>query len=315
MPQPKPKNPPEYSRLLKDLADSIEACPTLHRKHKCTFPSRTDGAALIDAFRVVLFPGFVTGGLNSAVRRNGLGDQLRRLQRSLVEMISACCREDPDSEEACALPTENAGYTAAEMVAALPRVRALLETDVTAAFAGDPAARSREEAVLCYPGIHAIAVHRVAHELLRLQVPFLPRLLAEIAHSQTGIDIHPGATIGPSFFIDHGTGVVIGETATIGEHVKIYQGVTLGALSPASGQALKGVKRHPTIEDGVTIYANATILGGQTTIGRNSVIGGNVFLTRSVPPDTIVSIDPPALKFTPRRSAKPGRRAAEDFQI
>jgi serine O-acetyltransferase len=168
----------------------------------------------------------------------------------------------------------------------LPRVRELLKRDVQAAFAGDPAAQSHAEVILSYPGIRAITTHRLAHELYRLDVPMIPRIMNEWIHARTGIDIHPGATIGESFFIDHGTGVVIGETTVIGNRVKIYQGVTLGALSRS--QEIRGLKRHPTVEDDVVIYAGATILGGNTIIGRGSTINGNVFVTRSVPPGSTV---------------------------
>ena len=170
----------------------------------------------------------------------------------------------------------------------IPEIRRVLMTDVEAAWAGDPAATGREEIILCYPGLRAIAVYRLAHELHRLGVPLVPRIMTEQAHSRTGIDIHPGATIGEGFFIDHGTGIVIGETTVIGDQVKIYQGVTLGGLSTRSGQELRGKKRHPTIENNVTIYANATILGGDTVIGGDSVIGANAFITHSVPPGTRV---------------------------
>ncbi len=170
----------------------------------------------------------------------------------------------------------------------LAAIRSLLAEDVEAAYEGDPAARSFAEIVVSYPSIRAIAVHRIAHELQRLRVPILPRMMAEHAHDRTGIDIHPGASIGRRFFIDHGTGVVIGETTVIGDDVRLYQGVTLGARSPRHGESLRGVKRHPNIEDDVTIYAGATILGGETVIGHGSVIGGNVWLTHSVPADSRV---------------------------
>jgi serine O-acetyltransferase len=175
----------------------------------------------------------------------------------------------------------------------LPAIRTLLAEDVEAAYQGDPAARSFAEIVVSYPSIRALAIHRIAHELQRLRVPILPRMMSEHAHDRTGIDIHPGARIGRRFFIDHGTGVVIGETTAIGDDVRIYQGVTLGALSPRHGESLRGQKRHPTIEDGVTIYAGATILGGETVIGRNSVIGGNVWLTESVAAGSRVIAEPP----------------------
>jgi serine O-acetyltransferase len=176
-------------------------------------------------------------------------------------------------------------------VSRLAAVRALLAEDVEAAFEGDPAAKSYAEIVVAYPAVWAIATYRVAHELHGLGVPLVPRIMTEHAHARTGIDIHPGAKIGRRFFIDHGTGVVIGETAEIGDRVVIYQGVTLGALAPRAGQVLRGVKRHPTIEDDVTLYASAAILGGDTVIGRGSVIGGNVWLTHSVPPCSKVQIE------------------------
>lgn len=185
--------------------------------------------------------------------------------------------------------------------AELPDIRKILQEDLQAAFDGDPAASSREEIVLSYPGFFAVSVYRIAHLLQEQGVPILPRMMTEYAHSRTGIDIHPGATIGSSFFMDHGTGIVIGETTVIGDHVKLYQGVTLGALSTRGGQRLKGVKRHPTIEDGVTIYAGASILGGDTVIGENSVIGSNVFLTQSVPPNVTVRMEPGQLYFQDRK--------------
>jgi serine O-acetyltransferase len=179
----------------------------------------------------------------------------------------------------------------------IPAVRDMLETDLEAAFDGDPAARYREEIIMSYPGLYAITVYRLAHELFLLKVPLIPRIMTEYAHTRTGIDIHPGATIGKYFFIDHGTGIVVGETSIIGDHVKVYQGVTIGALSTRGGQKLQDVKRHPTIEDNVTLYAGASILGGRTVIGKNCVIGGNAFITSSVPSDTTVSIKNQELNF------------------
>lgn len=172
----------------------------------------------------------------------------------------------------------------------LPKIREYIDTDIEATYDGDPAAYSTEEIIMAYPGLFAIAINRLAHELFEMGVPLIPRIMTEYAHSLTGIDIHPGATIGKYFFIDHGTGIVVGETTVIGEHVKIYQGVTLGALSTSGGQKLKSVRRHPTIEDNVTIYSGASILGGNTVIGEHSVIGSNVFITRSVAPWTRISV-------------------------
>jgi serine O-acetyltransferase len=182
----------------------------------------------------------------------------------------------------------------------IPSVRKKLTGDVGAAYDGDPAAKSFDEIILCYPGLAAIAVYRIAHEMYLLEIPLIPRIMTEFAHSKTGIDIHPGAQIGDNFFIDHGTGIVIGETAEIGNNVRIYQGVTLGALSfkkDSEGRVLKGGKRHPTIEDNVVIYAGATILGGETVVGRNSIIGGNVWLLDSVPPNTTITHQTPKLIY------------------
>lgn len=183
----------------------------------------------------------------------------------------------------------------------IPEIRRILEMDLQAFYDGDPATGYKQEIILAYPGFYAITVNRFAHELFLLEIPLIPRMMTEYAHSKTGIDIHPGATIGKYFFIDHGTGVVIGETTHIGDYVKLYQGVTLGALSTNGGQSLRGSQRHPTIEDHVTIYSGASILGGETVIGRNSVIGSNVFITKSIAPDTRVSIQNQELKFGVRR--------------
>lgn len=196
----------------------------------------------------------------------------------------------------------------------LPAIRAAMMTDVKAAYDGDPACRNLDEVILCYPGLHAVTVHRLAHELYLLEVPFLPRMMAEWVHGETGVDIHPGATIGNHFFIDHGTGVVIGETCEIGEHVKIYQGVTLGALSfpqDERGELIRDIKRHPTIEDNVVIYANATVLGGKTVVGRDSIIGSSVWLTSSVEASTTVIMEKPKLRI---RSQSPVD-LTDDFQI
>ena len=190
------------------------------------------------------------------------------------------------------MPKANAEQVVTQFLNQLGKVRKLVDSDVTAAYEGDPAATSRMEVVMSYPGLLAITVHRLAHELYLLGVPISPRVMSELAHSKTGIDIHPGAKIGERFFIDHGTGVVIGETCVIGKNVKLYQGVTLGALSfdkdPETGALVKGIKRHPNVEDNVVIYAGATILGGETTIGHDSEIGGNVWLKESVPPYSLV---------------------------
>lgn len=179
---------------------------------------------------------------------------------------------------------------AIEFMRTIPKVREYLDTDLSAILDGDPAAYSKSEIILCYPGMYAMTVHRLAHELYCLHVPILPRIMSEHAHGKTGVDIHPGATIGKYFMIDHATGIVVGETSIIGEHVKVYQGVTIGALSTRGGQKLQGKKRHPTIEDNVTIYSGASILGGETVIGHDATIGGNCFITSSVAPGSRVNI-------------------------
>ena len=200
-------------------------------------------------------------------------------------------------------PEEKAQEVCLAFFDEIPKIRALVQTDVQAAYDGDPAATSKDEVIFCYPGLFAITVYRLAHVLYRLGVPMIPRIMSEHAHSLTGIDIHPGATIGDYFFIDHGTGIVIGETTLIGSHVKIYQGVTLGGLTTRGGQSLRGKKRHPTIEDNVTIYAGASVLGGETVIGHDCVIGSNAFITASVPPCTTVSMKNVELQYKERNCA------------
>lgn len=222
--------------------------------------------------------------------KHNLSMLIEDVMYNLNQQIAIVLRADPGYGE----KTEEQILAAAQEMslaffARIPQVRALAQTDVQAAYDGDPAAYSKAEVIFSYPGLFAITVHRLAHELHCLGVPLIPRIMTEYAHSVTGIDIHPGATIGDHFFMDHGTGVVIGETTVIGSHVRIYQGVTLGALSTRGGQRLRGKRRHPTIEDNVTIYAGASILGGDTVIGQGAVIGSNAFITASVAPNTKVT--------------------------
>lgn len=210
---------------------------------------------------------------------------------NLTKQISIVLRQLPENAESTLGEIEDrAQQMSLEFFKKIPKVREYTETDVLATFDGDPAAFNKNEIILCYPGLYAITINRLAHEMFLLGIPIIPRIMTEQAHSKTGIDIHPGATLGKYFFIDHGTGIVVGETTIIGDYVKVYQGVTIGALSTRGGQRLKGVKRHPTIEDHVTIYAGASILGGETTIGRGAVIGSNAFITKSVEPGVTVSI-------------------------
>jgi len=219
---------------------------------------------------------------------------LERIEGQLARQIALALPEEQE---------QRASVLAREVVEALPGVQRLLLTDLDATFESDPAAASKEEILFAYPGLFAIFVYRVAHELYLRQIPMIPRIMSEYAHSRTGIDIHPGAQIGAHFFIDHGTGIVVGETTVIGENVKLYQGVTLGALSTRQGQLLANVKRHPTIRDNVTIYSNSSVLGGETVIGENTIIGGNTFITASIPANTKVSAKSPELVIKKPRSS------------
>jgi len=249
-----------------------------------------------------------------------VGDLVDGLHDKLTQQFTRALRHEQDCQETLPGPDDFealAQQKAIEFLKRLPEVRYVLEQDVESSFLGDPAAKSHHEIIFCYPGLEAISVYRIAHEILLLGVPLVPRMMTECAHSKTGIDIHPGARIGPGFFIDHGTGVVIGETCDIGRNVKLYQGVTLGALSfprDSSGNIIRGMKRHPTLEDDVVVYANATILGGDTVIGHHAVIGSNVWLTQGVDPYTVVSLEKPQLriKSPEARSATP---AALFFEI
>ena len=249
----------------------------------------------------LLFPGFFEDtGLTQGEAPAWLDKVLGKIESRLVTEIEKCLRfaKDPDPKGAAERITN-------QFLGFLPEVRRLVQTDVAAAYSGDPAARSTDEIILAYPCVLAISLQRLAHVLYALQVPLLPRMLTEYGHERTGIDIHPGAHIGSHFFIDHGTGVVIGETATIGTHVKIYQGVTLGAKSfetDGKNNPVKGVKRHPDIEDHVTIYAHATILGGDTRIGAHSVIGANVWVRDSIPPHSVAYYKETSLVVRPRKS-------------
>ena len=220
---------------------------------------------------------------------------------NLIKQVTIVLREQLPEAEA----TARAEQISLEFFRAIPGLRAVIQTDVEAFYDGDPAAYSTDEIVFCYPGIYAVTIYRLAHVLYTMGVPMLPRIMTEHAHSVTGIDINPGATIGNYFFIDHVTGIVIGETTVIGDHVKIYQGVTLGAITTRGGQSLRGKRRHPTIEDNVTIYAGASILGGTTVIGHDSVIGSNVFITHSIPPSTTVSVKSQELQIRSRAKTEP----------
>lgn len=263
---------------------------TFFKEHKRIFPRRDIVYALVDEIRGLMFPGYFDDESQAGVSSATLvSERLLRIERVLCEQVKRALLYD-DVELSDASAQERAEAITDGFLDELPNIQRLLLKDAEAAFEGDPAAHSREEVILCYPGMQAIIVHRIAHELYLREVPLIPRLMSERAHSATGIDIHPGATIGEYFFIDHGTGVVIGETTEIGVHAKIYQGVTLGATSTRKGQALSGTKRHPTLGDYVTVYSNASVLGGDVVIGSGSVIGGSAFVTESVPENARVGV-------------------------
>jgi serine O-acetyltransferase len=306
-PKLKPE-PSERERLKAALLDSYVGDERARRIERLFLPSRE---AIIDILEIALdlmYPGyFGRRDLSGENLAGHIDTLLERLQPKLEREIEHCLcygRECQDSATAGCAP--RARELTQAFLAQLPQIRALLISDVQAAFDGDPAASNLDEIILAYPGMLAVSVYRIAHALYTQNVPLMPRIMTEWAHSRTGADIHPGANIGAGFFIDHATGVVIGETTKIGEGVKLYQGVTLGALSfprDAKGQIIRGRKRHPTVESGSTLYANATVLGGNTVVGAGSVVGGSVFITRSVPPRSRVSVKEPELKVDSRDTA------------
>lgn len=267
---------------------------------------------LVNKLLRIVFPGFYRDKSYKIYNvENHLSTLIEDVMFQLNKQIKIVLPFQPGNENKSPEEiSETAQEITIEFLKRIPKIREYIETDLQAAFDGDPAAYYKDEIIFSYPGFLAITVSRLAHELFLLSVPMIPRIMTEHAHSITGVDIHPGATIGRYFFIDHGTGIVIGETTVIGDYVKIYQGVTLGALSTRGGQSLKGKRRHPTIEDNVTIYAGASILGGETVIGRGSVIGSNVFITRSVPAGTRVSVKNQELLVKPGKNEAAGR---DDF--
>ncbi|MGL4460653.1 MAG: serine O-acetyltransferase [Planctomycetia bacterium] len=292
---------------IPDITDRLLAtyaeCGPIHHLDHFPLPNRDAVVQILDHLREILYPGFGhRQNLHMSNVEFMVGDLLVGLHDLLTEQIARALRHDCCEETGASVEDFHrlGQQRAVDFLETLPDIRRVLADDVQAAYDGDPAARGPTECVACYPGVEAVTVFRIAHELHRLAVPLIPRMMTEHAHSKTGIDLHPGATIGRRFFIDHGTGVVIGETCEIGDNVKIYQGVTLGALSfPTSedGTILRGHKRHPTIENDVVVYANATILGGDTVIGRHSVIGSSVWITSSVAPGTLVTLEKPKLRI------------------
>lgn len=286
-------------RLAGKLGQAITGDHLANIWEGCQLPGRDAVEQVLDRILAVLFPGVfghevvAEAELNEFIVESlaSVRGELSRQIAMALDYRESLSRSQTADEPRCGENAAKGAQAALSLLESLPVIRQVLGQDLLAAYEGDPAAGSVVEVLMSYPFVQAISVHRIAHELYLAGVPLLPRMMSEVAHSRTGSDIHPGATIGPGFFIDHGTGVVIGETAVIGRGVKLYQGVTLGALSfpkDQDGNPIKGIKRHPNIEDNVTIYAGATVLGGQTTIGKGSVIGGNCWITSSVPPDTVV---------------------------
>jgi serine O-acetyltransferase len=294
------------------LLEGYRKDPRGQQLTRAFMPSRAAILAVLEQLLPLVYPGYF-GQLD--LRREDLPrhieEQVKGVRRELETQIERClCYQDEPVELDVPRCNEHGRFLTATLLERLPAIRDRLLLDVQAALDGDPAAGSLDEILLAYPGLYAVTVHRIAHELHQLGVPLMPRILSEHAHTVTGADIHPGARIGDSFFVDHATGVVVGETTVIGARVKLYQGVTLGALSmpkDASGNLIRGTKRHPTVEDDVTIYANATVLGGDTVIGRGAVIGGGVFLTRSVAAGMRVALDAPRLRM--------GSKIEIDFEI
>lgn len=297
----------QLTNLTDRIVDSYQDIGSINHLGHCPLPSVQAVVEIIDDLKEILYPGYRRRqNLHMGNVTYYVGDLVDGLHDKLTQQIARALRYDDDRlhETPCdarATDFEAQGQQIAiDFLESIPALRHRLAMDVQAAYDGDPAACGPDEIIFCYPGLEAITVHRLAHELFLRKVPLIPRIMSEWVHNLTGIDIHPGATIGPSFFIDHGTGVVIGATCVIAANVKVYQGVTLGALSFAkdgNGNLVRGTKRHPTIEEGVVIYSNASVLGGDTVVGRNSVIGAGVSLTKSVAPNTIVTVEKPSLRF------------------
>ena len=314
------KEPPKIAlpALVSDLIASYQNEPRTRHIDTGFLPSRDAVIELVKLLRELVFPGFFgRQNLTSQNLTYHVGELVGVIHDRLYDQIRNAIRhhQQRDGDSVCADCDATAAATTAEFLGRLPALRKLLATDVQAAYEGDPATGSTDEIIFSYPGLFAITVYRIAHELFVLGVPLIPRIMTEYAHNITGIDIHPGATIDEYFFIDHGTGVVIGETTVIGKHVKLYQGVTLGATSTRDVEALRGKKRHPTLEDNVTVYPNASILGGQTVIGAGATVNGNVFVTQSVPPHTRVSVKHPELQYRNRPPQDFVQAPVMDFQI
>ncbi len=297
----------QLPRLTDRIVETYRQVPAISHLGHCALPNYEQVVECLEDLKEILYPGYRRReGLHIGNVTYHVGDLVDGLHDKLMRQIARALQHEDRVVKQIKECLDQTDYEAKGQAMAIafleriPALRELLAADAQAAFDGDPACKSIDEVIFCYPGLEAITIHRISHEMRRLGVPFIPRMMSEWAHKQTGIDIHPGAKIGHHFFIDHGTGVVIGETTDIGNHVKLYQGVTLGALSFATdsdGNLVRGHKRHPTIEDRVVIYASATILGGKTVIGHDSVIGSSVWLTHSVEPKTTVTMEKPRLRI------------------
>lgn len=292
----------QVPKVVRELLSSWSTKECYEHVSPVAIPSQAGIIEIVDQARCILFPGYFTRTkLHASNLEYYIGKQTTDLYDKVSEQITMAIRHDCRRNNLPCTNCEARSHKSALIfIEALPRVAAILATDIRAALEGDPATKSPDEIIFCYPGLLATLIFRLAHELYLLEVPIMPRIMTEYAHSRTGIDIHPGATIGTGFFIDHGTGVVIGETTIIGNNVRLYQGVTLGALSLPrdAGEKMRNMKRHPTIEDNVIIYANTTILGGETIIGQGATIGGNIWLTASVPAGTKVLLKRPELIYS-----------------
>ncbi|MEP0844138.1 MAG: serine acetyltransferase [Phycisphaerae bacterium] len=309
------------AELVDKIVTSYNADERTRHLDRQYLPSRREVVEIIQLLLELAYPGYYgRQNLHQHNVRFHVGELLPKLGEKLFEQVhQALCHESESAGQTEVPPCDKkARRMVMEFLERIPAIREMLAGDVQAAYDGDPAAVNTDEVIMAYPGVLAVTVYRFAHELYVMGVPLIPRIMTEWAHTMTGADIHPGAKIGRNFFIDHATGVVIGETGVIGDNVKIYQGVTLGALSfpkDERGRLIRGYKRHPTVEDNVTIYANAIILGGETVLGRGSVIGGSVFLTSGTPADATVSIKPPELKVRKHRRQGEADDHATNFQI
>lgn len=292
----------EIKKIALKLQDNYDSQKLFNVAIGEKLPNREVIISIVNELRKITFPGyFGTENMAYVSKDNFAGSTLATIYEKLFQQIKVALSYGDKEAEYKVIANKAEELTLA-FLNKIPETQALLLKDVDAQLMGDPAANSKEEIIFSYPGLYAIMVYRYAHILYELKVPFIPRIMTEHAHGKTGIDINPGAQIGEYFFIDHGTGIVIGETTVIGNRVKIYQGVTLGALSTRKGQELSGVKRHPTIEDNVVIYANTTVLGGETVIGENSVVAGNTFVTSSIPANTKVASTMPELEIKQKKN-------------